>query len=282
MDEIVKKGDVKLTRMLDVLIEITTSLQYKTIVILFDQIDEYSKIALDINKVADFIYPILSDTNLLYRKNLAIIFSLWSEIKQLLNNKGIRFDKFQDIDISWKDEDLVQIINKRLKYYSSNQNDLITFETLVSFDNDRKTILSLVDGSPRSLISLMGHLYNEEKSNPNSLISCFSSNAISKGLIDFCKRFDYVSLQPFEKSDTKTNYYDWIKKILQVKKPSFTINEYCSIFSIKQATALKHINTMKNYKIIRNIQNRPELDDLYEVIDPRIKYLMSKSITELN
>ena len=89
----------------------------------------------DINKVAEFTLQILTDTDLLYTNKLSIVFSLWSEVKRTLNNRGVRFDKFQDIDISWRDEELEHIIDKRLYYYSIDKRVPVTLRSLISFDN---------------------------------------------------------------------------------------------------------------------------------------------------
>lgn len=118
---------------------------------MFDKIDEFAAINADVNKVAEFTLQILTDTDLLYTNKLSIVFSLWSEVKRTLNGRGVRFDKFQDIDISWRDEELEHIIDKRLLFYSINKKAPVTLKSLIPFENDRKTILSLAGGSPRSL-----------------------------------------------------------------------------------------------------------------------------------
>ena len=114
MKEVVDKGNDKLLAMLRLLVDIALKLNYESIVVLFDKIDEFAEINADINKVAEFTLQILTDTDLLYTNKLSIVFSLWSEVKRTLNNRGVRFDKFQDIDISWRDEELEHIIDKRL------------------------------------------------------------------------------------------------------------------------------------------------------------------------
>lgn len=284
MEEIVNKGNDKLLAMLKVLINIAVSLGYKSIVVLFDKIDEFSAVNSDINKVADFTLPILTDTDLLYTSKLSIVFSLWSEVKRTLNQKGVRFDKFQDIDISWRDEELEKIIDKRLKYYSINKDIPVTLKSLVPLDNDRKTILELAGGSPRSLISLLCRLYEEETGDDNegSSVSSFSPSTISKGCVEFCKRFDYESLQPSKVSDKK-NYYNWLNKVLMMKKPYFTQSEICSVFSIKMSTASKYISEMERMGIVASDnENGDGAEPFFRILDPRISFLMSRGITSLS
>lgn len=281
MKEVVDKGNDKLLSMLKLLVNIAISLRYESIVVLFDKIDEFAEINADITKVAEFTLQILTDTDLLYTNKLSIVFSLWSEVKRTLNNRGVRFDKFQDIDISWRDEELENIIDKRLYYYSLNKTVPVTLKSLIPFDNDRKTILSLAGGSPRALISLMSRLYDEEMGN-NAVIGdviSFSSTTISKGLVEFCRRFDYESLQPSKVSD-KNNYYNWLNKVLLMKKPYFTISEICSVFNLKITTARTYISQMEKLGIISPDASGGDAT-IYRTVDPRICYLMSRGISNL-
>jgi hypothetical protein len=282
MKEVVDKGNDKLLAMLRLLVDIALKLNYESIVVLFDKIDEFAEINADINKVAEFTLQILTDTDLLYTNKLSIVFSLWSEVKRTLNNRGVRFDKFQDIDISWRDEELEHIIDKRLYYYSIDKRVPVTLRSLISFDNDRKTILNLAGGSPRSLISLMSRLYDEEMGNAaaNGNVVSFSSATISTGLVEFCRRFDYESLQPSKVSD-KNNYYNWLNKVLLMKKPYFTISEICSVFNIKATTARTYISQMEKLGIISPDASGGD-DTIYRTTDPRINYLMSRGVLSLS
>ena len=40
------------------------------------------------------------------------MFSLWSEVKNSLGSKGVRYDKFKCIDIRWTREELEKLIAK--------------------------------------------------------------------------------------------------------------------------------------------------------------------------
>jgi hypothetical protein len=284
MQDVVNKGNDKLLSMLNQLIDIALKLGFDSIVVLFDKIDEFSEVNSDINKVADFTLPILTDTDLLYTNKLSIVFSLWSEVKRTLNNRGVRFDKFPDIDITWRDEELEQIIDKRLSYYSINKSIPVTLKTLIPDANDRAQILELACGSPRSLINLLGRLYDEETGGDEqsrSVVS-FSSNAVSKGLIEFCKRFDYESLRPSKVSDRKS-LYDWLNKVLLMKKPCFSLEEVCNAFTIKSTNAAKYIKEMEKMGIITpDIATDEGENTLYRTVDPRICFLMSRGITSLS
>ena len=63
------------------MLEIANQIGFDSVVILFDKIDEFKDVNSDVDKVANFARDILQDTELLYTKNLSIVFSLWSERK---------------------------------------------------------------------------------------------------------------------------------------------------------------------------------------------------------
>ena len=129
----------------------------------------------------------------------------------------------------------------------------------------------------------MSRLYDEETGagNEGAIVS-FSSATIAKGLVEFCKRFDYESLQPSKVSD-KNNYYSWLNKVLLMKKPYFTLAEIANVFSIKSTTAQKYVSEMAKMGIITpDVVNDEEGNAIYRTVDPRICYLMTRGVTSLS
>lgn len=279
MTEVVLWDKDKLIKLLKQLMEISNAIGYKSIVILFDKIDEYSGVNADVEKIVDFIKDILLDTDFMYTRGLSIVFSIWSEAKRALNKAGVRFDKFEDINIEWTDTELEQLIDKRLKYYTVDKDNIITMKSLIPLDADRKLVLQLADKSPRSLIKLLGTFYSMEHDKNN--IQSFRSETLSNGMIYYCRHFDYYSNQSV-KIGGKTDLYSWISKVLSLKLCSFTIEEIKKEFVLTQKNALSYIQTMSRLELIKeNI--RPSIDGntIYDVIDPKLKFLISRGITEL-
>lgn len=270
----------KLLKMLNFLTETAKSLDYESIVILFDQIDEFQEINSDVEKVTDFAIEILSDTDLLYSEKLSIVFSLWSEVKRSLNRRGIRFDKFKEIDIRWRIDELEPLINHRLKFFSIDKSNPVTLKSLVPDINDRQTIVELSDHSPRALIRLLGEIYNEDYKERN--ITSFSTNAISKGLITFCSKFDYESQQP-SKIGKRSDLINWIERALRIRKHSFTLADVNKTFSIKANISIKHIEEMIKLNIIEeSYEKTNEGFTIYNIVDPKIKFLISRGILKLD
>lgn len=279
MEEVVGWGKDRLIRAIKRMIEIANSIGYKTIIVLFDKIDEYSIVNTDVERVAEFTFEILTDTDFLYSKNLAIVFSLWSEVKNSLGSKGVRYDKFKCIDIRWTREELEKLIDKRLEFYSVDKNQPVQLRSLVSDDNTKNEILDVSYRSPRSLINMLGCIYNED--NRENIIS-FSPSAISRGMIKFCKEFDYESLLP-SRLGKSTDLINWIDKVLAIKRVNFSLKEASQALGQTQNTTQQYVDYLKKISIIKDSPISDESGKpRYDVLDPKIKFLISRGITSLD
>src|SRR5260221_7413239 len=76
-----------LKQLLDDLLDIVKKTGFSNTVILFDKIDEFQELNQDITQIGNFTKEILSDTELLMNANLAIGFSLWSELRSELGGR---------------------------------------------------------------------------------------------------------------------------------------------------------------------------------------------------
>lgn len=280
MNEVVLWEKDKLIKLMKQLIEIANTIGYKSIVVLFDKIDECPEINANVDKIVDFVKDILLDTDLLYTKGLAIVFSIWSEAKRALNKAGVRFDKFEDIDIEWDEKELELLINKRLKYYTIDKSKPVTLNTLLPQDSDRKLVLELANKSPRALIKLLGTIYNLEHNSGG--VNYFTSDSISNGMILYCKKYDYFSNQSV-KIGVKTDLYSWINKILQLKRFSFTANDVKTEFKLTPKNTNIYINSFIRYDLIKeNIRPDENGNTIYDVVDPKLRFLISRGYIEID
>lgn len=266
-------------QILKVLMNIVKHTHLKSVVVMFDKVDEFGELKSDVKAVSLFMKDILTDTDLLYTPKLGIVFSLWSEVSRTLNNMGVRFDKFPTIDIRWNKGDMEKIINKRLLFFSKNQEVPVTLNSLLPEPGMKDIVLELADFSPRLLIQLLGDINNCDH---RESFSAFSADAIASGTMKFCKNFDYVSLRPF-KIGGNSDLKDWINKLLAIRNNTFTAVEYASCVNVSKGTAYKHIESLQRLELIRKqslqIENGAEK---YEVLDPRIKFLMSRGVVSLD
>ena len=129
-------------------------------------------------------------------------------------------------------------------------------------------------------ITLMSYIISEEQS--NNQISEFSVEAITKGCMAFCKKYDYVSLQPArigKGNDLKA----WIVKILRMRLSSFNVQQYGDFYNLTPKTAIKHIDQMIKLNLIKDAL-LPSEDDkpVYEVVDPRILHMIGRGVLDLD
>ncbi|AZI26452.1 hypothetical protein EA772_14310 [Pedobacter sp. G11] len=266
-----------LKHILDDLLSILEALDFKTLVVLFDKIDEYQELNQDISKIGLFTREILSDTELLMNSKLAIGFSLWSELKSELGGI-VRFDKFDSVDVSWQPRDLEPLINKRIAHFSINVKKKLS--DLIDFQGDIDEIINLSRRSPRDLITLLGEIYKEQaNSNPNA--QKFESGAISKGMINFCTNYDYDSLYP-SKTGKNKDIKSMINRILAIKLTRFTLRNLSDTFNQPASQSEGQIKKMIQYELINEEEILSNTNaKFFEIIDPKVSYLIRRAINRI-
>lgn len=266
-----------LKKMLDEVLLLIKKLNFKSTIVLFDKIDEYQELNQDIQKIGTFTSELLTDTELLLNANLAIGFSLWSELRSELSGT-VRFDKFGFIDVRWKSRDLKPLIDKRIKYFSLSKSK--GFDDLFPDENDRNELIKLANKSPRDLISLLGAIYQEQANNDQN-VNYFDDHSISAGMISFCSNYDYDSLYPWKAGRNK-EIKSMINRILSVKLNRFTSRDLTMTFNQNNAQSQGQIKLMKSYKLIQEDDILgPDSLKIYEVIDPKVEFLVRRLIPKI-
>ncbi|MCH5172559.1 MAG: hypothetical protein J1F31_07015 [Erysipelotrichales bacterium] len=258
--------------------KIGKSLGLESVVVLFDKLDEFQELRGDIAATASFCQEILTDTDLLLDSNIAVVFSLWSELKREASILGARFDKFGEISVTLENDEIIKLINKRLKYFAKDKNNPPTFETLIKIESQRTDILDIAAKSPRTLIRLLGVIYNKEQNREGE---CFTPDIINKALLSYCKTFDFLSLHPHAKN--RQDLTQWINKLLKVGKSEFTATELQKSLGLKGKTVISYIKSLTEFDLIRDTFITDENESpIYVVIEPRIVYLMRHQVLNLD
>lgn len=249
-----------------------------SVVVLFDKLDEFQELQGDISITASFCREILTDTDLLLDSNIAVVFSLWSELKREASILGARFDKFGEISVTLEDDEIIKMLDKRLLYFAKDKTNPPTFASLITIETQRADILYVSARSPRTLIRLLGVIYNKQQDRD---VNSFSPDIINKGLLLYCKTFDFLSLHPHAKN--RQDLTQWINKLLKVGKPKFTISELQKALGLRGKTVYSYIKTLIEYDLIRDTGIADENGSpIYAVIEPRIVYLMRHNVLDLD
>jgi hypothetical protein len=274
-EQLLRKDKRHLKELLNRLNLISKKTYFTSSVVLFDKVDEFQELDQDISRIASFAEDILTDTELLLQNDIAIAFSLWSEVKPILSRK-VRFDKFKEIDISWKQSDMAPLIDKRILYFSGNTRSVAS---LFDNENDLKNILSISNKSPRDLISCLSDIYDFQTSNQSA--NKFESSSVSKGLIKFSKRYDYLSMYPSRTGKNK-DVISMINIILRTRKIDITVQDLNSTFNQKTKWSQAKLQAMIKYRLIEeDTKLGINGEKVYTVLDPKIKHLIKRGETNL-
>jgi hypothetical protein len=270
-----KKSKRHLKELLNRLNSITKKTYYKSSVVLFDKVDEFQELNQEISKIASFTEDILTDTELLLQNDIAIAFSLWSEVKPILSKK-VRFDKFKEIDISWRKSDMEPLIDKRILHFSGNTR---SFSSLFSIIADKENVINISNKSPRDLISCLSDIYDYQTSNSSS--TNFETESVSKGLIKFANRYDYLSMYPSRTGKNK-DVISMINLILRTRKINITILDLNTTFNQKTKWSTGKLESMVKYKLVtEDSKLGPNNEKIYNVLDPKLMHLIKRGITSL-
>jgi hypothetical protein len=259
------------------LCNIVTKSGYENVCIFFDKIDENRRLEGSIEKIALFVKDIVQDTNLLLNNNFSLVFSIWDEVRSELNSNGVRFDKIKPIEVSWMEEDIQQILNKRLLHFSNNQ---VRSDNIIDDLSDIKRITQLANKSPRDLIHVLSSIYNEQDLADNNSNSLTSPN-IRKGMLTFCKNYDFYSLFP-TKRGTKGDVIRNINRLLRVGKAVIKTNDFVNTFKVRTQTANSYIKIVQDFGFVERLTEMDGNAPLYGIKDPKIKHLIERGVAEIN
>ncbi|SMG51777.1 hypothetical protein SAMN05661096_03816 [Marivirga sericea] len=274
-EQLLKKSKRHLKELLNRLNSISKKTYYKSSVVLFDKVDEFQDLNQEISKIANFTEDILTDTELLLQNDIAIAFSLWSEVKPILSKK-VRFDKFKEIDISWKKSDMEPLIDKRISYFSEGKRN---FSSIFNISGDKQEVIDISNKSPRDLISCLSDIYDYQTSNFNS--SVFEGDSVSKGLVKFAQRYDYLSMYPSRTGKNK-DVLSMINLILRTRKMNITILDLNATFNQKTRWSQGKLDNMVRYRLVEEDSKLgPNNEKIYNVLDPKLMHLIKRGITTL-
>lgn len=262
----------------DIICDLTNIIKksgFEQVVIFYDKIDEYKILGGEISKIKGFLNDMLTDTNLLLNKDFGLVFSLWSELKTDLSKIGVRFDKISPIDVTWSNVELEEIMNKRLDYFSTKRQIIIKLEDLVADPRSIEEIISISNKSPRDLLRLISIIYYEQANNDNRS-HYLTTNSIKKGILKFISEYDYYSI--FPKTKGKDDILIDLKKIISCGKLTFKTLDLSQDLSISNLTASVLIKNLCKHGIIKALNQTQDNLMLYEIIDPKIVWLIKNQI----
>ncbi len=258
---------------LEDLLNIVIALKYNTLTLFLDKIDEQPEISSKIDEEVRILLPLLKNNQLILNKKLGFVFILWSKVKKELNEQGVRFDKIKPLDVNWTEYELIDIMKKRILYFSNGNT---TLDSIFQDKNNISLIANLANKSPRDFLHLMSNIYDQQ-SNINSKSNIFTNQAVSQGINNFLRTYDFYSLYPAQKG-TKQDIRGIISKLRVINKTEFKVKDVMVVLKLAHQASSSHIKIMKNYGIVKEKEETPGMEKEYLILDPKIAFIVKNSI----
>ena len=258
------------------LVEIVRIFGFSGVAVLVDKVDETPETNSSAALSARLLYPLMSTTQLLEIDGLGWLVYLWDKVKELYgpSEQGVRIDKIANATIHWPEKFLVDLVDKRLAFFS--QNAVTSFAQLcsgdLSPDATLKELIRMSMNSPRELIRILDVTFREhEESGADALLVRSSvENALDKYVIE-----------------RLPNIYS--KQILQqvsrINQVEFTNSDLQPVFKSGEQIVRNRIRKWQDCGIVSQVGSRPAQGGqqgrgaiVYGVIDSRLHRLISRSL----
>lgn len=213
---------------LEILAELSKKLNYDSIYILIDKVDENNLTNTAANTY-EFIAPLLKDLQILELKNYAFKFFLWDAILENYR-KVARPDRIKYYELHWSKEQLLDMLSKRLKAYSQDK-VLSLNQIFESTDfNIDSFLVDLSQGSPRTLIRICKEIVDQQ-SQINHDSNILTASAMEKGLNEIAKN---IAMERY--SDNV------VRELTKSSRCDFTIRYiYADVFKFTQQAGMSKV-----------------------------------------
>lgn len=249
----------------------------KPITLVLDRMDEDPRLRNDSTVIADFLRPFLVENEIFYGSELQFIFSIWSIPFQNVK-PDFRSNKFCVEQVQWRDNELINVLDKRLQHHSSS---CVSSHTQLLADPAffKSNVLPLANANPRDLWQLMNQILREQYQ-LDSTQKRVSTEAMKAGMHSFVKGFSYYEYYP-RKIDARSNSVDIYSYIAHLRKLSdcrFTISSLSTSAGTGSSTS-NYVVGMEGIGLIRKCEeNGPNGANLYEVKDPKVRFAIENRI----
>ncbi|MFJ2458030.1 hypothetical protein ACIOVC_05685 [Pseudomonas neuropathica] len=259
------------------LVELSRMFGFTGVCVLVDKLDETSETDNSVEATARLIHPLLANIQLLEVEGFSWMFFVWGNVEDHFNNKlKIRLDKIANAKIVWTAEQLQQMLDRRIDFYSGGTT---TFAEMFGGGIDSEEVFNkfcvLSLRSPRELIRLMDTLFREHDARGD----------------DAPPKIDMVSIElaqdKYARDTIQTRYKkDTLFQLYRLGKTTFINRDVQTTFRIGDQGARNKITKWSDVGLVR--QSGSVLGDLggkpsflYEVSDPRVARIIERRLDEL-
>lgn len=255
--------------------DLAARLSQKKPCIIFDSIDEDSRIRNDEDTISSFIESLLSDTKLLSCPKLQLVYFIWSTPYRFVID-SIRSQKFYVPTIKWDNDHLVKVLNTRLKVFS--ENEICDFKSISEKQTDSyEEIFEITNGVPRDLWHYMNKVFEEQYSiDKNSEL--LTIEAYKRALMRIVKETNYYEYYP-RKSNARADsmdIYSYFGYLQKMKKIEFSKSQFRDEGGAGSSATNYLINMERIGLVVK--YNEGKNQTKYRIKDKKIVYAVLNNI----
>ena len=237
----------------------------KAIFILVDKVDENSLTGNDSNASYKLIKPLIRDLTLLERRRIVFKFFIWDKLTEHWSD-DIRLDRIENFSLSWRKQQIRDMINKRLSVLSDYRINSLS-QILDCDESILNSIMLFSNNSPRDMINILKCIFDIQINRANDISSIPSKQEIMEGIDKFCEnKFHEIVTDKTQKANLK-----------RLKLATFTISLLSNdIFKVNENSIRNIIMPWTRSGIVITLANKVRLQknkrpvNLYTFNDIRI------------
>lgn len=260
------------------LVDFSRVFGFQGITVLADKLDETAATSNSAEATARLIHPLLAHIQLLEIEGFSWLMFLWNNLRSHFNGDKypVRLDKIAHADITWSEENLQQMLENRVGFFSGRK---LSLKDLFASDLEIPVvagqIISISQKSPRELIKLMDTVFREHDARGKAAPLAIDTTSLDAGQ-------DKYSTQTIGEWYPK----ELLQQVLRVGKTSFINKDVQQIFKIGDQGARVKIKTWEDSGLVSKdgtAANDSGAKQAYRyvVADPRIARIIERRLDEV-
>jgi predicted transcriptional regulator len=212
-------------------------------------------------------------------EGFAFLFFLWNQVKPFLDEGKfkVRLDKIGHATVTWDDKFIVEMLNRRMRFYSKARFDFAGLcDPSVDVSATLAEIVSTSTRSPRELIRLMDVILRE-----HDIVHASKDEAV------LLNRESFDLGQDVYVRDVINSVYGEkiLGQIYRLKRDAFTNKDVQATFKVNDQSARARIQAWEDAGIVKQTGTRaaeggrvgrPVYE--YSVIDARVKRIITRQL----
>jgi hypothetical protein len=261
------------------LVELVSIFGFSGVVALVDKVDETPNTANSAEATTRLVHPLLSHVQLLEVPNFAWVMFLWGKVKDHFNSEKypVRLDKLAHADISWKPENLREMVEARIRFFSDGTHEFKSlFSEGVNVVDTFDSIARIAINSPRELIKLMDTIIREHDLRGDEVAGLLDDSTVAAG------QDKYVT-------ETIGGVYQdkFLQQLLRLGLVTFVNKDVQSAFKISDQAARSKIQKWQDNGLVRQSGTQAPTSELggqpayrFVVADARVERIIERKLLD--